>query len=300
MKHSLTLGPILFNWQPETWRDFYYQVADEAPVSDVYIGEVVCSKRQPFIEPHIEAVAARLKKGGKKVIFSSLALVMNKRESGLTADLSQQDDELVEANDMSALLHLSGKPHVIGPFINVYHEATLAHFAKLGAVRFCLPQELPATSLKIMAAAAKKHGAEAEVQVYGRAPLALSGRCYHARIHHMSKDSCQYTCAEDPDGLALKTLDGKQFLAVNGVQTLSHSYLNLVQNLDDMKKMGIARFRLSPQTQNMLKVINTFDLALRNKIESKEAQKKLEKLLPTVDFSNGFYNQEAGHMWQRA
>ena len=29
---ELTLGPVLFNWEPERWRDFYFRIADEAPV----------------------------------------------------------------------------------------------------------------------------------------------------------------------------------------------------------------------------------------------------------------------------
>ena len=50
----VTLGPVLFNWDPETWRDFYFRIADETPVATVYIGETVCSKRAPLIEPHYE------------------------------------------------------------------------------------------------------------------------------------------------------------------------------------------------------------------------------------------------------
>ena len=61
---SVTLGPVLFNWQPEKWRDFYFRIADEAPVSTVYIGETVCSKRAPLIEPYYAAVAERLAAGG--------------------------------------------------------------------------------------------------------------------------------------------------------------------------------------------------------------------------------------------
>ncbi len=37
-KASLTLGPVLFNWPAETWRDFYFRIADEAPVDIVYLG----------------------------------------------------------------------------------------------------------------------------------------------------------------------------------------------------------------------------------------------------------------------
>ena len=38
---ALTLGPLLFNWKLERRRDFYFRVADEAPVDCVYLGEVV-------------------------------------------------------------------------------------------------------------------------------------------------------------------------------------------------------------------------------------------------------------------
>lgn len=46
---ELTLGPVLFNWTPEVWRDFYFRVANEAPVTIVYLGEVICSKRAPLV-----------------------------------------------------------------------------------------------------------------------------------------------------------------------------------------------------------------------------------------------------------
>ena len=180
MPAELSLGPVLFNWKPEAWRDFYYEIADESPVADVYIGEAVCSKRQPFFEPHLSDVVHRLEKAKKKVIFSSLALVMSRRESGLTKDICSQPDYTVEANDISAHSFLKGKPHVIGPFINVYNEETLDKLAKEGAARFCLPPELPAESVKILARKAKSMKVETEMQVFGRIPLALSGRCYHA------------------------------------------------------------------------------------------------------------------------
>jgi len=41
---ALTLGPLLFNWNPEQRRDFYARIADEAPVDCVYLGEVILLK----------------------------------------------------------------------------------------------------------------------------------------------------------------------------------------------------------------------------------------------------------------
>ena len=48
MKYKITLGPCLFNWLVNDWRDFYYKIADETDVDEVYLGEVVCFKRDPF------------------------------------------------------------------------------------------------------------------------------------------------------------------------------------------------------------------------------------------------------------
>lgn len=47
-KAELTMGPVLFHWPVETLRDFYFHIADEAPVDNVCLGEVVCHKRAPF------------------------------------------------------------------------------------------------------------------------------------------------------------------------------------------------------------------------------------------------------------
>ena len=46
--YKLTLGPCLFNWTVNDWRDFYFMIADETSIDEVYIGEVVCYKREPF------------------------------------------------------------------------------------------------------------------------------------------------------------------------------------------------------------------------------------------------------------
>ena len=129
----------------------------------------------------------------KKVIISSLSLVMNDKDMNfLQSHLSISSDYMVEANDLSAIEYLRGQDHAVGPFVNIYNEATLKYFEKGGAKRISLPHELPASSLRVMAAAAKE--AELEVQVFGRIPLAISARCYHARAHNLSKSGCQYVC----------------------------------------------------------------------------------------------------------
>jgi collagenase-like PrtC family protease len=174
----LTLGPVLFNWPAAVWRDFYFRIADEAAVDTVVVGEVVCSKRMPFFESAMPCVIERLQRGGKEVLLASLALVTLERERRATATLAV-DGLPVEANDVACLAALAGRLHAIGPLIQVYNEGTARYLANRGAIRICLTPELPAASIAAIAAAVPE--ATVEVLGFGRAPLAISARCYHAR-----------------------------------------------------------------------------------------------------------------------
>lgn len=293
---KLTIGPILFHWPAEKWRDFYFRIADEAPVDIVYVGETVCAKRAAFYEPHYEEIAERLKKSGKRVVFSSLGEVTVKLDRRTVESLCLIEDSLVEANDASALWHLTGRPHAIGQLMNVYNEDALSFLASKGACHFCLPAELPAESISGLGKAAKKRKVTLEVQVYGRIPLALSARCYHARAHGRTKDSCLFVCEKDPDGLALKTMTEKPFLAINGIQTLSYTCLNLVQELPELAAMGMNAFRLSPHAHDMVLVAETFRKVLDKKMSADEAVSKLAGNT-NMPFSNGFYHKTEGFRW---
>jgi collagenase-like PrtC family protease len=269
---GLTLGPLFFHWPPDQWRDFYYHIADEAPVDTVCLGEVVCSKRSPFHTSHLPAVIDRLTGAGKQVVLSTLALVIEPREQKALRDLAQESDHRVEANDAGALLHLRGRPHHIGPFVNVYNEASLAHLAANGAKRVCLPVELPAKSLRALAAGAAESGVELEVFAFGRMPLALSARCYHARAHGLTKDSCQFVCGHDPDGMTMNTLDDTPFLAINGIQTLSYHYALLIRDLPALRQMGIRHFRLSPHQCDMAAIARIFRDVLDERLTAEEGE----------------------------
>lgn len=299
MTTQLTIGPLLFHWPAEKKRDFYFRIADEAPVEEVYLGEVICSKRTPFFEQHYSEVAERLMAGGKKVIFSSFAEIMIPRERKMTEGLCEFEDFEVEANDAAALYHLRGKPHRIGQYFNVYNEDVIQHLASNGATHFTLPAELSVEYLSVLGQKAEKIGVSLEAQVFGRVGLALSARCYHARAHGRVKDNCQFVCEEDPDGMILKTLDDKDFLCINGVQTLSYTYLNLVHELHEMVDMGVKSFRLSPHMHDMNQVANLFKNVLDKKIDASEAEAALKILIPDVPFSNGFYHKTLGYSWHK-
>src|SRR5262245_2580533 len=223
---QLSLGPVLYNWAPERWRDFYFRIADEAPVDVVSVGEIVCSKRSPFFAPHLPTVVERLQEAGKQVLLGSLILVSQRRERRQMDELAALPDAVIEVNDLTCLKGLSGRPHAIGPFINIYNEASAAFHAARGATRIGLPPELPLSSVAAIAAALPN--AVIEVFAFGRVPLAISARCYHARVHKLAKDNCRFVCEKDPDGLALKTLEHQDFLTINGVQTLSYTCANLL------------------------------------------------------------------------
>jgi collagenase-like PrtC family protease len=288
----LTLGPLLFNWSPEKYRDFYFRMA-EAPVEIVYIGEVVCSKRAPFFEPVIPDVVERLTAAGKQVVHSTLGLIMVAREMQQIRDLVEGGpDYVVEANDISTVSLLAGRPHVIGPAVNVYNEGTLSWLIGQGATRVCLPGELPGESIAVLTAAAK--GAEIEVQVFGRLPLANSARCYHARSRGLPKDNCLFACGDDPDGMELKTIDGEPFLTVNGTQTMSHSYCNLVAEMAEMRQAGVTHFRLSPHDTDMAAVARIYRDVLDGRLDVAGADARLAELVPDAPFSNGFYHGGEG------
>lgn len=294
---SIALGPVLFNWEPERWRDFYFRIADEAPIAAVYLGETVCSKRAPLFEPYYETVAERLTAAGKAVVFSTLSEVVLKLDRKLVESTCAAEQFLVEANDASALLYLRGRPHHVGPSLNVYNEMTLGVLARAGARNFCLPVEMPATAIQALCDAARNLDVTIEVQVFGRQSLALSARCYHARAHGRTRDSCRFVCENDPDGLELSTLDGPPFLAVNGVQTLSYEYLNLIHEVPELRAIGVSRFRLSPHSVNMVEIASIFHNVLDGRLATQEAAVRLDTIKPSAPFSNGFYYGRPGYSW---
>ncbi|MBW7837737.1 MAG: U32 family peptidase [Sphingomonadales bacterium] len=291
MSMKITLGPVLFNWPPETWRDFYFRIADETDVDSVCVGEVVCAKRAPFFEPYLPDVIARLQAAGKDVVLSTLALISNAREEAAIVELAKSDDFLIEANDIGATDALAGRRHALGPLVNIYNEATLGFLAARGAVRVCLPPELPAAAVAALAAA---QAAEIEVLAFGRLPLAISARCFHARAEHLHKDGCQFVCNKDADGRVVRTLGDEAFLAINGTQTLSHSAILLLSELDDLAAKGVARIRLSPHACDMTAVADVFRAVMDHRLGAAEATSRLRAIAPDLPFSNGFYHGCAG------
>ena len=292
---ALSLGPVYYLWDGPKWRDFYFRIADEADIEHVTLGETVCSKRQHFSEPHVAEVIERLEAAGKTVTLSTLAMVTLERESRHVRDLVRDSAHPVEANDLSALGLLKGKPHSIGPLVNVYNAATARTLAARGADNICLPPELPSTSILEMLRSMP--GFSFELFAFGRMPLAISARCAHARSKGLTKDNCQFICGEDPDGLPLRTLDRQSFLVLNGVQTMSSTCVALADDLAPLVEAGLARVRLSPQDCDMVRVAALYRAALDGRIDGEEAVTGLAAAYPAARFSNGLLHQREGAAW---
>ncbi len=293
--HDLTIGPVLFHWTADKKRDFWFRIADEAPVDAAYIGEVVCSKRTPFFDRHLEEVALRLVSGGKKVVWSTIAEVVSKLDRNVVGSVCSLDDAEIEVNDASALGSVSGRPHRIGQYMNVYNEGTIRHLARNGANHFCLPAELPLATIQELSSAAKLCGASTEVQVFGRVSLALSARCYHARAHGRTKDNCLFVCENDSDGMALETHSGKPFLSINGIQTLSDRYLGLSSEIRSLCQAGVSALRLSPHSFDMVEIASAYRKLVDGEIEADELNKMLDGIGVPQPFMNGFVHGQPGY-----
>ena len=296
MDVKLVMGPVPYLWSPERRRAHLDAVA-AAPVDEVHLGEVICSKRAPFTEAGLSEEAARLEAAGKRVVLTSLAEVMLTRERKAMAEFARIEDREIEINNAAGLHARGDRPHRIGPFLNAYNEATIAWMAGRGATHVCLPAELPAPAMAVAAQAARGLGLGVEAIVFGRAPLAVSARCYHARSHGRTRDSCQFVCEDDPDGMPLATRDGRPILRINGIQTQSESYVSLLGEVGRLAEMGVTHLRLSPQAVDMAAVARVFRDRLDGKLDAAEAEGELAALCPGTGFGNGFFHGAAG--WRR-
>ena len=286
----LSLGPLLFHWTRERRHDFYARIADEAPVDCVYIGEVVCSKRLPWYEDDLPVIAERLRRGGKQVVFSTPALIASDREAAIVR-ANCAAGELIEINDLAALRVLAGEKFVSGALINIFNEGAMDVVKRMGAVRVNLPVELSAAAMAILAA--YNTGGETEIFAFGRQPIAISQRCYHARAYDLHKDACQFVCGNDPDGMKADQLDGNPLFAINGTQTLSHGYVVMFDMLLRLQQSGVSYFRLSPHPVDMVKVAELHRAVLDGAMDAAEAMAAL-RAETNVPFVNGYVHGRAG------
>ncbi|GIX24170.1 MAG: U32 family peptidase [Caldimonas sp.] len=296
---AFTVGPVLYYWPRKTLIEFYAGIA-ESPADTVVLGEVVCSRRHEMKLDDWCDLARDLAAAGKEVVLASQALIESEAELRSLRRMAEQGDFLVEAGDASALRLLAGRPFVLGPHVNVYSRPALAEHARLGAVRWVAPLELPLDAIARInppeqpVCTLRNEPLVTEVFGFGRLPLAFSARCFTARHYHLPKDECGFRCIEHPDGLLLSTTEGEPFLALNGIQTQSAAQHCLIGEAQALRAAGVRRVRLSPCSQRFIEVLHWFDRVYHQGTRVDEARIALDALSLPGGLVNGFAHRQAG------
>ncbi|MBT3308849.1 MAG: U32 family peptidase [Gammaproteobacteria bacterium] len=290
---KISLAPIAYYWSEEDIRTFYRQVA-ETPVDIVYLGETICSKRRSLNSDQWIEIAQELAQAGKTVVLSTMVLLEAESELKTLRRICSNGEFLVEANDLAAVNRCSEAsiPFVAGHALNLYNSTAIARLAKSGMVRWQLPVELSEDTLQQLHQQ-RPDGVETEVQVWGKLPLAYAARCYTARHYNLPKDDCQYRCLDDPDGMMMRTKEGQSFLTINGIQTQSAQYSNLVGVLDEINTMGVEVIRVAPHLRFTPKILQLLDRVRQGELSPEQGKLEIDKLYPEPSV-DGYWYGEAG------
>ena len=284
---EFSMGNLQFYWEKDTVLDFYQKVAD-SNIEHVYLGESVCSKRRELRLDDWLDVGRELSKKGKSVVLSSLALLEAKSELATLKKVCLNGELNVEANDFGAVEILTDAkiPFVAGAALNIYNQHDLKVLLDRGMQRWVIPVELSRDWLVNVIAGCEELGIrdriETEVYGYGYLPLAYSARCFTARSEDRPKDQCGLCCIKYPDGRKIDSQEGLELFRMNGIQTMSGSIQNLVNDLPSMEGL-VDIVRMSPHSLEVFDWLDTFQQALRD-----------NQRIPLQGYCNGYWHKIEG------
>lgn len=286
---KVSLGASQFFW-PQKSVELFYQQANISEADIIYVGETVCSKRRELKANDWLILAQELAVSGKQIVLSTMTLLESSAEIKTMKKLCDNGSLLVEANDLSAvqIMHDLKLPFVAGPAINCYNVGTLSVLLKQGMVRWVMPVELSGDWLRKLLQQAEDNNIrdlfECEVFSWGYLPLAYSARCFTARSKNRPKDDCQYCCINYPEGRKMNSQEGEQVFVINGIQTMSGYQYNLVNELPQMKSMGVDIARVSADSVKAFDAISYFKKQLADP----------QKITLNKEECNGYWHKIAG------
>lgn len=288
---KLSLSPILYCWEKNRVYDFYGQIKN-SDIDIVYLGEMVCAKRQELVLEDWMEIAKDLQSNGKEVILTSLALVDSPSKLLDIKKVVNNGDLAIEANDFSAI-NLCTKekiPFVAGHALNIYNAEALSIMLRNGMKRWCFPVELSFEWLQDIKEACEElniwHQFEKEILAYGYLPLSYSARCFTARNVGRDKADCEIACIHDPSGKAVYTQENERIFTMNGIQMQSGRCYNLIHKYADLSSL-VDIIRLSPLDENIVQTIQQYRDVISHKIMP-------ESIVLSPDECSGFWIGEAG------
>lgn len=287
---KLSLSPILYCWEKQRVYDFYQKVSQSA-VDIVYLGEMVCSKRQELLLEDWLEIAQILQQAGKEVVLTSLALVDSPSKLVDVKKVVSNGELMIEANDFSAvnLCRDANLPFVAGHALNIYNSEALQVMLRNGMSRWCFPVELTRDWVKDLQTECESKGIwesfEKEILAYGYLPLSYSARCFTARNVGRDKADCEIACLADPSGKAVYTQENQRLFTMNGIQMQSGLCYNLMNEYASLKPM-MDIIRLSPLDETILTTIDEYHqmIAMDNSVPR----------ALTSDECSGFWTGAAG------